>query len=187
MEQLLPSLPVSGSAKAIAESAATDRLAVSATTAARIMQDLKEAANLGTREEQFQKIQSYFDSIHQVDPDALTDVTVNEEREITALFVSWGFSKKAVLLVKPVVAIDGSHMVPEGTGTVSRTAFSSFIPSSSSLFPHFLQRHSFWLQRMVTTSWYHLLPLLSKLSLRSRGRIFSAWQSNICHVCALPT
>lgn len=117
---------------------ATRLFALSSRTQARMLDDIKEMASLGDRVEQFQKIESYFVALCQADENATTDVEVTDCHEFVRCFVAWGFSRVAITLVKPVVAVDGAHLTPQGTGTVCPfSTFHSFL--------HFLILH--WLYR----------------------------------------
>jgi hypothetical protein len=98
--------------------ATTHGIALSARTAARLACDLKDENNLGEREAQYQKIASYFAAVRAADPQATTDINVTTEHEFIGCFISWGFARTAIAIVKPVVAIDGAHLSPDGTGTV---------------------------------------------------------------------
>jgi hypothetical protein len=113
-------------AKAIVDLAATHGVAFSPRTAARIACDVHADANLGACEEQFQLFPSFANAIATADPAATTHLYLNANNDFVSFFVSWGFSQVAIQHVKPVVAIDGAHLSPDGTGAVRFSFILSF-------------------------------------------------------------
>jgi len=134
VEKLLP-ITNESTAKTISGMAAAKGLAFSARTAARIARDVRDDANLGAPDKQFQLFASYAKAIQDADPTATTQLQTNRDHEFVSFFVSWGYAPAAIALVKPVVAIDGAHLSPDGTGTVRKfwgivLLFFSFLQST---------------------------------------------------------
>lgn len=96
-------------------------------TAARVVCDIRDAANLGAHDQQFKLLSSLAEAIINADPQATAHLATNQANEFVYFFVSWGFAWTAIMLVKPVVAIDGAHLSPEGTGTVRLFLFLSLL------------------------------------------------------------
>lgn len=116
-EQLL-SFTANSTAQTVSDVATKEGISFSARTAARVARDIRDAVNFGARDQQFKLLSSLAAAITNADPHATARVGVNHANEFVYFFVSWGFAKTAIMLVKPVVAIDGAHLSPQGTGTV---------------------------------------------------------------------
>lgn len=114
----------SSTEKAISDALLQVGIAASSATCRRVLHDARDEAAYGEHDEQFRQLTAYFEREKQADATTTTDIDIDAEtHQLRRCFIAWGVSAHIITRVRPLVTLDGTHLVPEGTGIVCFICF----------------------------------------------------------------